>query len=511
MSGVDARLVTRARGATGGAARRSRMAILGWLFAACCGCGPLQAATITEQMAIACHQPETLRLQCTYRLRDGSDLELAVAEWQGEVVDARMGNRYPATGATTAILLLVDTSDPARQAAVDQAIVHIDRILDEPATHRRFGLASFDTELFMLAPLGSSVEDVRRAAHALQARGKTTELFRNVRDAVRILGRDSATRKALLIISDGLAEDYAYGHEDVVALALEQSIIISGIGLPRSVGQSVALQTLRRLADETGGTYIQADHLDFHVPAGALPHWLATLDAGGEFDVDLKPFAAAGATGTVDLSLSFQSSRQSFIVLAPVDLGDAPAPAATPPTESLVPTPAALPPSPPAASPGPVSNGFGLGYLSLLALLLLILGLLVVFFQRIKRQVAAARVEPPRNPLAYLILQDPPATRHVIDKTPWRIGRSRSADLTLTDHSVSRLHAEIRSSEDGSLTLNDLDSLNGVFVNDNRIDVMQLREGDTVDIGDVRLLFTLHDENYATQDATVLVRTRTPL
>ena len=55
--------------------------------------------------------------------------------------------------------------------------------------------------------------------------------------------------------------------------------------------------------------------------------------------------------------------------------------------------------------------------------------------------------------------------------------------------------------------MNDLESLNGVFVNDNRVDSIQLREGDVVDIGDVRLNFTLHDESYADQDATIVLRT----
>ncbi len=471
--------------------------------------GPLAAMTVTEQMAISCTQADTLMLHCDYRLRDGGELDHAVAEWHGEVVDAVLGERYPAPGSTTAVLLLVDTSDPARQPAVDQAIAHIDRILTAAGGHFRFGLASFDTDLFLLAAIGSPTDDVRRAAHALKAGGKTTELFRNVRDAVGVLGRESATRKALLILSDGLAEDYAYGHDDVVALAREQNIIINGIGLPRSVGQSVALQTLRRLADDTGGTYIQADHVNFSVPAEALTHWLGTLDSGGEFTIDLNPFAAAGAEGAVDLSLSFQSARQSFIVLAPVILpARAAAVVAGPPAPTAVPAP---PISAPPPMPQPEPRALWPLYLSLLALFALIVGALWVFFQRIKRQVVSAQAEPPRKPLAYLILQDPPATRHVIDKTPWRIGRSRSADLTLSDHSVSRLHAEIRRGEDGALTLNDLESLNGVFINDNRIEAMQLREGDAVDIGDVRLMFTLHDENYATQDATVLVRTRTPL
>ena len=120
----------------------------------------------------------------------------------------------------------------------------------------------------------------------------------------------------------------------------------------------------------------------------------------------------------------------------------------------------------------------------------------------------AAAVAP--KPLAFVILADRQQTRCGIDKTPWRIGRGGNNDLVLQDHSVSRLHAEIRCGDDGQLILHDLDSLNGVFVNDNRIQTIQLREGDRIEIGDVPLSFTLHDADYASQEATVIVRTRAP-
>ena len=103
-----------------------------------------------------------------------------------------------------------------------------------------------------------------------------------------------------------------------------------------------------------------------------------------------------------------------------------------------------------------------------------------------------------------------PYTRHVIDRTPWRIGRGRNCDIVLADHSVSRLHAEIRHTETGTLMLHDLEALNGVFVNETRIDALQLREGDAIEIGDVRLNYTLRDENNATLEPTIIVQTRMP-
>lgn len=63
------------------------------------------------------------------------------------------------------------------------------------------------------------------------------------------------------------------------------------------------------------------------------------------------------------------------------------------------------------------------------------------------------------------------------------IGRSDSADLTLTDDGISRRHVKIAISEDDIANLIDLDSTNGTFVNGTRVDMVILREGDRVQVG----------------------------
>ncbi|MGE0485789.1 MAG: FHA domain-containing protein [Gammaproteobacteria bacterium] len=458
-------------------------------------------------MDIACVQEPLERLQCDYRLRDGGKLEAAVAEYQGTIIEGREVRPYPQPDDRTAILVLVDTSDPARQPVIDKVREHIEALLASGAPHRQLGLAAFDTDLHVLAAVGTPPDELRKAAAMLSAEGRTTELYRNVREAVRLLGEVEATRRVLLLMSDGLAEDFAYHHEDVVAAARAAGVIIDSIGYPRSVTRSVALQTVRRLSDETGGLYVQADLVDFDIPRETFARLLDAADSGGRLEFDLGALLRAGATGALDVSLSFETTAQNFLVLAPVVFPGvttpptAPAPVISAPALPSSPLPQPLPGgTPPPAWP----------WFAILALLLAaILAALTFLVQRQRR--AASVVGEPTKPLAYLVLADQARTRHAIDKLPWRIGRGRNNDLVLPDHSVSRLHADIRASEDGHLLLNDLESLNGVFVNDNRIDSIQMREGDAIDIGDVRMVFTLKDESYANQESTVLVRTRTPL
>ena len=83
--------------------------------------------------------------------------------------------------------------------------------------------------------------------------------------------------------------------------------------------------------------------------------------------------------------------------------------------------------------------------------------------------------------------------QHQIDAIPWRIGRSRTNGLSIDDHSVSRVHAEINLDEQGTFHICDLESLNGVYVNESRTDISTLEKDDLVDIGDIRFKFEVRD------------------
>jgi hypothetical protein len=68
-----------------------------------------------------------------------------------------------------------------------------------------------------------------------------------------------------------------------------------------------------------------------------------------------------------------------------------------------------------------------------------------------------------------------------------RIGRSPTADICLDDPTVSRRHALVVLTADGGLRALDDRSLNGLFVNGERMDWAPLRDGDELEIGRYRL------------------------
>ena len=69
-----------------------------------------------------------------------------------------------------------------------------------------------------------------------------------------------------------------------------------------------------------------------------------------------------------------------------------------------------------------------------------------------------------------------------------RVGRSLAADIRFDDPTVSRRHAILARSEDGIRVLDDR-SLNGVFVNGERVETRMLRDGDEIVVGRFALAF----------------------
>jgi FHA domain len=75
-----------------------------------------------------------------------------------------------------------------------------------------------------------------------------------------------------------------------------------------------------------------------------------------------------------------------------------------------------------------------------------------------------------------------------LDREWTRIGRSLAADVRFDDATVSRRHALLVSQADGVRVLDDR-SLNGVYVNGERVEWSALRDGDRITVGRHTLWF----------------------
>jgi pSer/pThr/pTyr-binding forkhead associated (FHA) protein len=101
-----------------------------------------------------------------------------------------------------------------------------------------------------------------------------------------------------------------------------------------------------------------------------------------------------------------------------------------------------------------------------------------------------ATVDALRAGTALLVVLRGPNTgaRFLLDADEVSSGRHPDSDIFLDDVTVSRKHASFRREGDRFL-VRDVGSLNGTYVNRERIDEAALKTGDEVQIGKFRLVF----------------------
>ncbi len=78
--------------------------------------------------------------------------------------------------------------------------------------------------------------------------------------------------------------------------------------------------------------------------------------------------------------------------------------------------------------------------------------------------------------------------RFALEEELTRLGRHPDSEIMLDDITVSRRHADIERTGDGYV-VSDAGSLNGTYVNQERIDRLLLRHGDELQVGKFRLVF----------------------
>lgn len=113
------------------------------------------------------------------------------------------------------------------------------------------------------------------------------------------------------------------------------------------------------------------------------------------------------------------------------------------------------------------------------------------------------RSDPQRSTLGAASLDDAPlwptdawiqfadGRRHDVGAGYLRLGRDADNDICLDDKTVHRYHAAIHRTDAAAYVITDLSSSggNGVLINGRRIEETQLSDGDTIELGQVKLSF----------------------
>jgi len=110
---------------------------------------------------------------------------------------------------------------------------------------------------------------------------------------------------------------------------------------------------------------------------------------------------------------------------------------------------------------------------------------------------AAAADALPAGTALLVVRRGPNAgSRFLLDSDLTLVGRHPESDIFLDDVTVSRRHAEFYR-QDGEFLVRDVGSLNGTYVNRERIEELRLSGGDEVQVGKFRLVFLLSPDSAA--------------
>ncbi len=467
------------------------------------------------------------QLKFQYRLFPSAEVTKIAVSQGGKALEFRLIPFSNNPLNSSAILVLVDTSVGSSRAPRDRTIEDNKQFIQALLSHAQpgdlIGVSSFANDLVEVAPIGAPFAEIRYKIAGLKADGLGTRIYRQGMLAIDKLAAVPATRRALLILSDGKDEDNGFTVDDLVKTAHKHNVMVFAMGCPETGADIPALGNLEKIASETRGLYVRArmgsperearlkENADF---AQAV---LESVNSGGELVLPLDTLAPAG---DVTFEIATRNGETFSYVHKRAAL-EQPTPATTPattpaalpvvsvatptPTPSPLPTPTPLPsatplptplptatpePAKPAApvakplAPAPVA-GNGLldrltaGNLFSAGSIVLLIGAVLVLRKR----------KPKTAPTAFLEMQDAESKRIPLLKTANRIGRRPDNDVVFTNTSISGYHAEIHAQRDGTYYITDLGSGNGLSVNDQRVTQSNLKDGDLVELGEVRFRF----------------------
>jgi hypothetical protein len=369
--------------------------------------------------------------------------------------------KYPNEGERTVLLAVFDVSDPRRSKTTNELYPKIvDQLIENRPNHVVIGLATFAQSVSVFYPFQAPTSDSRPENMPFSAVGASTELNRSVSLALEKLTDERAERRVLVVVSDGKAEDTAYRLEDVVAQAKRLNVPIVTLGVAERPSESPALQSLRVMADKTGGVFI--DLSDKNVPVDLQARILSLVDVGGRVAFDGSAYQGKQ---TVMINL-IDAGRETIKVRTDFEFPDL------------------------RETPEKVIDFLVAYWWALVSGALVVAGGIWGFirYRRLRRER-----EIENRPVAEFRGLDGDETRYEVRRAAVTLGRAAENDIVMPNLSVSGRHAELHRTREGLFRLSDLGSTNGTMVNGVRVTAIDVHDGDIVELAEVRLQFKVFD------------------
>jgi hypothetical protein len=410
-------------------------------------------------------------------------------------------------GATTAYLIQVLPN--ARRATLTQMGDAVVTMTDQRGGKRRFTAYTFGNDLTLISDSGASNNEFVRQIIAIKPASANIQLYKTALQAIEALKKESGDRKALVILGDGSSDDTGYTHDQVVKAARDAGVVIHVLGYYDDRTERPKFQKLSRLAEDTGGyaTEVKQGYgKDLTKDVITSRFASEVLENGGTLRTTLKgPAGAQTVEFTADIG-----GGQSLKAEEKVDVPAAPQPAFD--------TTVNRTPEPEPSEPAGFFDGLGdaLEDYWAVALGVLVAAAGLGFFAYQRGLIGAGPDASPQaaeadegagagelfrdadgRPVIYGWLEslDADAERYPLRTTNVRVGRHRDNDICIPNDSISRRHAVLHyNAETRRFVITDLGGGNGVVVNKTKYKSHELSDGDTVELGEVRLRFRAETE-----------------
>ncbi|WP_299845584.1 FHA domain-containing protein [uncultured Roseovarius sp.] len=453
---------------------------------------------------------------CTLRVPPGYKVGRLQSDGTGEKDPefkfARQGSaRFPDGLTLSATILLVDLSpgpNGGRRATFRTEKTLISEIVKGLPKTESVAIYGFNEGLRLLQDFTSDQSALLSAVDDLSLGGTNTLIGTFVGDSIKVLSaRDDVVFRNIILVSDGQDEG-GQPVSEIVAQAVENEVIISTLGTYwRPVGASASgegIAYMLALADGTLGQTAIAPLQNPTAAGDATGKFVATFQSALRDSGLILP-AGEAQPATISVTIEEPVIGKPDLVARDVSVSFTPASAAGnegdqegtegDSEEEMI-----------FGYPATYVYGAGAGLAALLLLL-------VILAARGKSEAEPELadvvppeedLEPPEPPEPTVVEKEPAPVqisgylvfegkrgRSPITGQRVNIGRSTSNDVVIEADSISRLHAQIYRNRDGGFSITDMDSLNGTYINDTRIEGTQsVGLGDIITFGKVKAKLT---------------------
>ncbi len=211
--------------------------------------------------------PAFPRVEVVVRLKDAHGAAVAVKPGDlkiylngTEIGQADAIRSFGAAGYGVREVLALDLSGSMKGKPLEAVRQSIAQFVNDARVQDRVQVISFANDTRIEVPFGADKQTLADRLKAVVSRGTETHLYDAMLDALAQLTSGPPTCRQLTVISDGHDEGSQHSIDDVIARAKRDKIAIDAIGLTRSHPEY--LQFMQQMAEATGGNYALANSPD---------------------------------------------------------------------------------------------------------------------------------------------------------------------------------------------------------------------------------------------------------